>query len=121
MENFLIVDIVNRINRLSEGQVQIGTVETLSSTSDATASLTGTFPLQFLNLGIPRGVEGQPGERGPSGAAAPHGHTAVQVGAIPAGTIANIVALTQAEYDALPTKAATTLYVITAPSLADPE
>lgn len=38
--------------------IQIGTVETLDAGSDATASITGTAEAPLLNLGIPRGSDG---------------------------------------------------------------
>lgn len=62
MELFLLVDIINRINRLPNGDLEIGEVTTLDVTDDATASITGEFPTQYLNIGIPRG-----GMIGPAG------------------------------------------------------
>ena len=38
--------------------ITIGTVETLASGSEATASITGTVENPVLNLGIPKGTEG---------------------------------------------------------------
>lgn len=38
----------------------IGTVTTLSNTSPATASITGTSPIQTLSFGIPQGPQGPP-------------------------------------------------------------
>ena len=38
--------------------IQIGTVETLTAGSDATASITGTAQNPLLNLGIPKGADG---------------------------------------------------------------
>lgn len=46
--------------------IQIGTVETLTTGSDATASITGTAENPLLNLGIPKGADGQPGTDGKS-------------------------------------------------------
>ena len=46
--------------------IQIGTVETLASGSDATASITGTAENPLLNLGIPKGADGRPGTSGKS-------------------------------------------------------
>ena len=46
--------------------IQIGTVETLASGSDATASITGTAENPLLNLRIPKGADGQPGTDGKS-------------------------------------------------------
>ena len=42
--------------------IQIGTVETLASGSDATASITGTAENPLLNLGIPKGADGVNGK-----------------------------------------------------------
>ncbi len=44
--------------------IQIGTVTTLSAGSDATASMGGTAENPLLNLGIPRGADGQGGGSG---------------------------------------------------------
>ena len=44
--------------------IQIGTVTTLPAGSDATASMGGTAENPLLNLGIPRGVDGQGGGSG---------------------------------------------------------
>lgn len=52
----------------------IGTVTTLPTGSDATASITGTAPNQVLNLGLPRGL---PGDNG----------TAITVAGSPASTL----------------------------------
>jgi hypothetical protein len=41
--------------------LQIGTVETLDSGSNATASITGTVENPLLNLGIPKGADGESG------------------------------------------------------------
>lgn len=45
----------------------IGTVTTLPQGSSATATITGTPPNQVLNLGIPRGGQGAPGDPGQPG------------------------------------------------------
>lgn len=42
--------------------IQIGTVETLTAGSDATASITGTAENPLLNLGIPKGAGGTSGK-----------------------------------------------------------
>lgn len=47
--------------------IQIGTVETLAAGSAATASMTGTAENPMLNLGIPKGADGQPGADGKDG------------------------------------------------------
>lgn len=73
MELFLLVDIVNRVNLLSEGVLEPGYVDTLAPGADATASITGTYPLQYINLGIPRGSQGWPGPQGPQGLPGPAG------------------------------------------------
>ena len=44
--------------------IQIGTVQTLDPGQDATASMTGTPENPLLNLGIPKGAKGDPGEGG---------------------------------------------------------
>ena len=44
--------------------IQIGTVTTLSAGSDATASMGGTAENPLLNLGIPKGADGQGGGSG---------------------------------------------------------
>lgn len=44
--------------------ISIGTVDTLESGSDATASITGTSASPVLNLGIPKGTTGTPGADG---------------------------------------------------------
>lgn len=44
--------------------ISIGTVDTLDAGSDATASITGTSASPVLNLGIPKGTTGTPGEDG---------------------------------------------------------
>lgn len=60
------------------------------------------------------GTAGVSSFKGRSGAVMPRDgdYTAAMVGAIPTGTVAAIQELTQAEYDALTTKSATTLYLI---------
>lgn len=45
----------------STPDIQIGTVETLDAGSDATASITGTAEQPLLNLGIPKGADGNGG------------------------------------------------------------
>lgn len=50
----------------------IGTVETLPSGQNATASITGESPNQVLNLGLPRGDTGE-GSVGPEGPQGPQG------------------------------------------------
>lgn len=47
--------------------IQIGTVQTLEPGQDATASMTGTPGNPLLNLGIPKGEKGDPGEDAESG------------------------------------------------------
>ena len=47
--------------------IQIGTVTTLPAGSDATASMGGTAENPLLNLGIPKGADGQGGGSGGSG------------------------------------------------------
>ncbi len=47
--------------------IQIGTVQTLDPGQDATASMTGTPENPVLNLGIPKGEKGDPGEDAESG------------------------------------------------------
>ena len=41
--------------------LSIGTVSTLSTGASATASVTGSAPTQTLNLGLPKGDTGEPG------------------------------------------------------------
>lgn len=50
--------------------IQIGTVQTLDSGQQATASMTGTPENPLLNLGIPKGEKGDPGEDAESGSSA---------------------------------------------------
>ena len=50
--------------------IQIGTVQTLEPGQDATASMTGTPENPVLNLGIPKGGKGDPGEDAESGSSA---------------------------------------------------
>ena len=47
--------------------IQIGTVQTLEPEQDATASMSGTPENPLLNLGIPKGEKGDPGEDAESG------------------------------------------------------
>ena len=47
--------------------IQIGTVQTLEPGQDATASMSGTPENPLLNLGIPKGEKGDPGEDAESG------------------------------------------------------
>lgn len=47
--------------------IQIGEVATLEPETKATASITGTLEEPRLNLGIPKGEQGDPGERGDPG------------------------------------------------------
>ena len=49
--------------------LQIGTVTTLESGSNATASITGTTENPLLNLGIPKGAKGDKGDTGASSGA----------------------------------------------------
>lgn len=44
--------------------ISIGTVTTLDAGASATAGITGTTPNLTLNLGIPKGAKGEPGEGG---------------------------------------------------------
>lgn len=48
--------------------LSIGTVTTLEAGQNATASMGGTAESPVLNLGIPRGAKGEPGEGGGAGA-----------------------------------------------------
>ena len=57
--------------------IQIGTVQTLEPGQQATASLTGTPENPLLNLGIPKGEKGDPGEDATNGI--PSGGTSGQV------------------------------------------
>ena len=50
--------------------IQIGTVQTLDPGQQATASMTGTPENPLLNLGIPQGDKGDPGEDAESGSSA---------------------------------------------------
>ena len=50
--------------------IQIGTVQTLDPGQQATASMTGTPENPVLNLGIPKGEKGEPGEDAESGSLA---------------------------------------------------
>lgn len=50
--------------------IQIGTVQTLDPGQQATASMTGTPENPVLNLGIPKGEKGDPGEDAESGSSA---------------------------------------------------
>ncbi len=50
--------------------IQIGTVQTLEPGQQATASMTGTAENPVLNLGIPKGEKGDPGEDAESGSSA---------------------------------------------------
>lgn len=50
--------------------IQIGTVQTLEPGQQATASMTGTPENPLLNLGIPKGEKGDPGEDAESGSPA---------------------------------------------------
>ena len=50
--------------------IQIGTVQTLEPGQQATASMTGTPENPLLNLGIPKGEKGDPGEDAESGSSA---------------------------------------------------
>lgn len=50
--------------------IQIGTVQTLEPGQQATASMTGTPENPLLNLGIPKGEKGDPGENAESGSSA---------------------------------------------------
>ena len=50
--------------------IQIGTVQTLEPGQNATASMTGTPENPLLNLGIPKGEKGDPGEDAESGSSA---------------------------------------------------
>ena len=50
--------------------IQIGTVQTLEPGQQATASMSGTPENPLLNLGIPQGYKGDPGEDAESGSSA---------------------------------------------------
>ena len=54
--------------------IQIGTVQTLEPGQQATASVTGTAENPVLNLGIPKGEKGNPGEDAESGSSATPRH-----------------------------------------------
>lgn len=77
----------------------------------------GTGNIVRLNSDDPTGGGGTAGVasfNGRTGAVAPQSgdYTASMVGAVPVGAVASIQSLTQAEYDALAAKSATTLYLI---------
>ena len=59
--------------------IQIGTVQTLEPGQQATASMSGTPENPLLNLGIPQGYKGDPGEDAPEGESIPNGGTTGQV------------------------------------------
>ena len=48
-------------------EIGIGSVSTLATGTPATASITGAFPDQKLNLGLPRGLTGAKGDKGAPG------------------------------------------------------
>ncbi len=79
MELFLIVDTVNKINRLLEGDIEIGTVEAVGTNDQAYAELDGQYPNWTLNLGLPRGLQGEastvPGPKGDQGEKGDKGDT----------------------------------------------
>ncbi len=47
--------------------IQIGAVNTLSPDEDATATITGSIDNPLLNLGIPKGIQGEQGPQGEKG------------------------------------------------------
>lgn len=55
--------VTNGINGFTPN-ITIGTVATLQPTEQATATITGTLENPVLNLGIPQGVQGEPGQGG---------------------------------------------------------
>lgn len=66
---------------IKDGQtpnITTGTVGTLPAGSNATASITGQTPNLVLNLGIPQGQKGDPGEAGPQGPKGDTGDTGPQ-------------------------------------------
>lgn len=48
-------------------RITIGSVETLATGEDATATMTGTYTAPVLNLGLPRGEKGEKGDTGAQG------------------------------------------------------
>lgn len=73
---------------IKDGQtpnITIGTVETLPAGSSVTASITGQTPNLVLNLGIPKGPQGDPGPEGPQGPKGDQGEPGPQGPQGPAG------------------------------------
>ena len=89
----------------------IGTVTTLPSGSDATVTLTGTYPNLVLNFGIPRDADGSSGGEVDLSAYATKTYTNNAISTALDGRTFKF--LTQAEYDALETKDPLVEYHIT--------
>ncbi len=87
-------------DRGRDNTLKIGTVTTGVAGSAASASVSGTNPLQTLNLTIPRGDKGDPGLKGDPGSVNNHTHPATDIvsgkialAQLPTGTTTSTVAL----------------------------
>jgi len=116
MELFLLVDIINEVRKLKDGELTVDSVTTLDPLASATVGISGTFPNQALSFGIPRGVQGNTGPagvQGPVGPTGPTGATGPTGPTGPQGEAGNEVWFgEQAEYDALGVYDPDTLYVV---------
>ena len=96
--------------RGAAGTIAVGTVSTGAAGSSATVTNTGTSRDAVFDFAIPRGDTGATGPTGPAGADGVQSDVTGITGAV---AVTNIVSISQADYDAISSPDASTIYYIT--------
>ena len=96
--------------RGAAGTIAVGTVSTGAAGSSATVTNTGTSRDAVFDFAIPRGDTGATGPTGPAGSDGVQSDVTGITGAV---AVTNIVSISQADYDAISTPDASTIYYIT--------
>ena len=99
--------------RGAAGTIAVGTVSTGAAGSSATVTNTGTSRDAVFDFAIPRGDTGATGATGPAGADGSDGVQSDVTGITGAVAVTNIVSISQANYDAISSPDASTIYYIT--------
>ena len=96
--------------RGAAGTIAVGTVSTGAAGSSATVTNTGTSRDAVFDFAIPRGDTGATGPTGPAGSDGVQSDVTGITGAV---AVTNIVSISQANYDAISSPDASTIYYIT--------
>ena len=96
--------------RGAAGTIAVGTVSTGAAGSSATVTNTGTSRDAVFDFAIPRGDTGATGPTGPAGSDGVQSDVTGITGAV---AVTNIVSISQADYDAISSPDASTIYYIT--------